>query len=57
MTQNQRIILRDVCIPSAAWDVRRKPVFGPPGLHVRYERCRRPVATNEADRMVLVVDT
>jgi hypothetical protein len=26
MRQNQRIILRDACIPSAAWDVYRQPV-------------------------------
>jgi hypothetical protein len=26
MRQNQRIILRDACIPSAAWDVCRQPV-------------------------------
>ena len=26
MRQNQRIMLRDACIPSAAWDVCRQPV-------------------------------
>jgi hypothetical protein len=26
MRQNQRLMLRDACIPSAAWDVCRQPV-------------------------------
>src|SRR5262245_51376594 len=57
MRQNQRIMLRDVYIPSAAWDVCRQPVqvaaparsresLSPPSAQYCAEGCTAPSTTS-----------
>src|SRR5262245_64042233 len=65
MRQNQRIMLRDACIPSAAWDVCRQPVqvaaparsresLSPPKAQYCAEECTRRLRLRGSDRALMV---